>query len=206
MLRLHSTINSLVISLCRAGALLALLQLVVWVANFAETTNHDRDPDPERAIAGIAFLQGVGQPGLESLVGLDLSPADHGETSFEILLRFVREIGRTMLWLVVILALPLGILLGLTAPFMRSTDSYRMLFGTVALLGVIPLARSEAMPVPWAWSGLPQLPETLLAGGGVPLVAAILLGSASVLFDLRRHQPPDPRQALGTAAPTQVPA
>ncbi len=197
---LHSHLGSLVVSLCRAGALLALLQLVAWVANFAERAGSDEAAAPDRTVAGIAYLHAVGEPGLDAILGLDVPATGVREASSTVLIRFAREFGRVMFWGVVLLLLPLGLVLGVGAPFLLPRgEAQRMLFGTVALLGVLPLVRSETMPTPWRAGALPAMPESLLAGAAVPLVALILLASASVLFDLRRHRDPDPPRDHGPA-------
>ena len=197
---LHSQLGSLVVSLCRAGALLALLQLVAWVANFTERTDRDGDLPPDRTVAGIAYLHAVGEPGLDAIMGLDVPAPGLRETSSTVLFQFARELGRTMFWGVVVLLLPFGLVLGVGAPFLLPrVEAQRLLFGTVALLGVLPLVRSEPMPIPWRADGLPAMPESMLAGAAVPFVALILLASASVLFDPRRHRVPAPLRDQGLA-------
>ncbi len=197
---LHSQLGSLVVSLCRAGTLLALLQLVAWVANLAGNAGKDDGSSLDRTVAGIAYLHAVGEPGLDAIVGLDAPATGVREASSTLLIRYAREFGRIMFWGVVLLVLPLGLVLGIGAPFLLPrVEAQRMLFGTVALLGVLPLVRSESMPAPWREGGLPAMPESLLAGAAVPFVALVLLASASVLFDLQRHRGPDPRPDHGPA-------
>ena len=200
MLNIHTTITNLVITICRVGALLALLQMAAWVGGLADSSNQ---PVPERSselVAGLSYLKSVGEPQLGALVGMQATPVEPVSSSIGELLALVREVTRALIWMLVLVVLPLGLFLGLSAPFLRQVDSYRLMFGTVALLGLLPLARAEAIPMPWVAGGLPYLPESLLAGGAVPLVTATLLGSAAVLFDSRRLVASDPRNALGPAA------
>ncbi|MEE2682192.1 MAG: hypothetical protein VX641_07465 [Planctomycetota bacterium] len=197
---IHSSIATLAISICRVGALLALLQMAAWVGGFAELSN---EPSPDRApppVAGISYLQSVGEPQLGAVVGITSPPIESARSSIVSVLGLVREVTRALLWMLVLILIPLGLLIGVSAPFVGQVDSYRMMFGTVALLGLLPLARAESIPMPWVAGGPPYLPESLLAGGAVPLVTAILLGSAAVLFDSRRLVDSDPRTTLGPAA------
>ena len=200
MLNIHTTITNLVIALCRVGALLALLQMAAWVGGIADSSNQPVSDRSTELVAGLSYLESVGEPQLGALVGIQSPQVEPAATSFGTLLALVREVTRSLLWMLVIILLPLGLYLGLSAPFFRHVDSYRMLFGTVAVLGLLPLARAEAIPMPWVAGGLPYLPESLLAGGAVPLVTATLLGSAAILFDSRRLVASDPRSTLSPAA------
>ena len=200
MSNIHTSITTLVISICRVGALLALLQMAAWVGGLADSSTQPVPRGADELVAGLSYLQSVGEPQLGTLVGLQATPIGPGESSVGALLALVREVTRALIWMLVLIALPLALFLGLSSPFLRQVDSYRMLFGTVALLGLLPLARAEAIPMPWVAGGLPYLPESLLAGGAVPLVTATLLGSAAILFDSRRLVTSDPRNALSPAA------
>ena len=200
MQRFHANIATLVIAICRVGALLAVLQMAAWVGSIANSSSSTLPDDSQRMEAGIRYLESVGDSGADVLASMLPRQGRDEAGSLELFLLLAREIARSLVWALVILLLPLGVLLGISAPFVRQVDSYRMLFGAVALLGLIPLARSEPMPMPWVAGGLPYLPESLLAGGAVPLVTALLLGSAAVLFDERRLVPADPRIGLSPAA------
>ena len=200
MLKIHANITNLVIAFCRVGALLALLQMAAWVGGVADSSNQAVPDRSTEFAAGLSYLESVGQPQLEALVEIQSPQIEPVSTSVASLLSLVREVTRSLIWMLVIALLPLGLFLGLSAPFFRHVDSYRMLFGTVALLGLLPLARAEAIPMPWVAGGLPYLPESLLAGGAVPLVTATLLGSAAILFDSHRLVSSDPRKTLSPAA------
>ena len=200
MQKFHDSTATIVIALCRVGALLAVLQLAAWVGGVADSANQPVVSEPHRMEAGLRYLESIGDGGAGILTSMQPRHVDPQVGGFESLMILAREVSRTLLWLLTVLALPLGLLLGVTAPFVRQADSYRMFFGAVALLGLVPLARSESMPMPWVAGGLPYLPESLLAGGAVPLVTALLLGSAAILFDQRRLVPVDPRNSLSPAA------
>ena len=200
MSNIHTTITNLVISICRVGALLALLQMAAWVGGVADSATQPSPRGSQELVAGLSYLQSVGEPQLGALVGLQAPQIDPGDSSLGAMLALVREVTRALLWMLVLIVVPLALFLGLSSPFLRQVDSYRMLFGTVALLGLLPLARAEAIPMPWVAGGLPYLPESLLAGGAVPLVTAMLLGSAAILFDTHRLVTSDPRDSLSPAA------
>ncbi|MAJ46286.1 MAG: hypothetical protein CBC35_03105 [Planctomycetes bacterium TMED75] len=200
MQKFHNTTATIVIALCRVGALLAILQMAAWVGGVTDSANQPVVHDSTRMEAGLRYLESVGDSGAGILASMQPRHVDPQVGDFESLMILAREVSRTLLWVLAFLALPLGLLLGLSSPFVRQADSYRMLFGAVALLGLVPLARSESMPMPWVAGGSPYLPESLLAGGAVPLVAALLLGSAAILFDQRRLVPVDPRNSLSPAA------
>jgi hypothetical protein len=200
MQKFHNTTATIVIALCRVGALLAVLQMAAWVGGVADSANQPAVHDSQRMEAGLRYLESVGDSGAGILASMQPRHVDPQVGDFESFMILAREVSRTLLWLLALLVLPLGLLLGVTSPFVRQADSYRMLFGAVALLGLLPLARSESVPMPWVAGGLPYLPESLLAGGAVPLVAALLLGSAAILFDQRRLVPVDPRNSLSPAA------
>lgn len=176
---------TLVTMLCRVGALLALLQLTSWIGAW---TTAPSQTDEDRLAITRERMTAVSSVLDTAIVGVvHSSPFAEVEPigRFDTLLRIIRESSRTLLWGLVVILLPIAITVGVLSPFVREEDGFRMLFGMIAVLGLLPLTAAEAAPVLGVEYATVTMPMSVLAGFAAPLVAAILLMSAVVLFSSR---------------------
>lgn len=181
----YARIVTSVTMLCRLGALLAFLQLTAWIGAWSmapgQTTSERLAITQER----ITAVESVLDPAIVGVVHAspfaELEPVGRVESA----LGTIRELSRTLLWGLVVVLLPIAITVGLLAPFVRGEDGFRMLFGMIAVLGMLPLTAAEAAPVIGVDYTTVAMPESILAGLAAPLVAGILLMSAAVLFSSR---------------------
>jgi hypothetical protein len=167
--------------LCRLGVLLALLQLVSWGAVAWLHSDTSQALQSARYQARMDAIDSVVAPSVAALVRTDQAARSNLPTTFEWTMNTVRETSRVLLWGIAILLLPMMITVGLLSPFVREIDSTRVLFGMIAVLGLLPLASAEAAPVFAGTGAIPLMPDSLLAGIAAPLVAAILLAAAAIL-------------------------
>ena len=167
--------------LCRLGVLLALLQLAAWGAVAWLHSDSTQALQSARYQARMDAVDSMVAPSVAVLVRSDQAARASVPTTFEWSMNAVRETCRALLWGITILLLPMVVTVGLLSPFVREIDASRVLFGMVAVLGLLPLASAEAAPVLAGAGEIPTMPSSLLAGIAAPLVAAILLAAAAIL-------------------------
>ena len=181
----YERVVSLVTMLCRLGALLAVLQLTAWVGSWTLPASLNAAEQQALTQQRIAAVESVVDASVVGIVRTSPFNEARPTGNFEILLRAIRELSRTLLWGVVAILIPIAIVAGLLSPFVRGADGYRMFFGMVAILGLLPLTAAEAAPVLGVDYLEVPMPVSLLAGIAAPLVAGALLISAAVLFSSR---------------------
>jgi hypothetical protein len=167
--------------LCRVGVLLGLLQLVAWGAVAWFNADTSQALQSARYQARMEAVDSVVAPSVAALVRTDQAARSNLPSTFAWTMSTVRETSRTLLWGIAILLLPMVITVGMLSPFVREIDSTRVLFGMIAVLGLLPLASAEAAPVFAGAGEISLMPDSLLAGVAAPLVAAILLAAAAIL-------------------------
>ena len=181
----YERLVSLVTMLCRLGALLALLQLTAWIGTWTLPASMSAAEQQALAKQRIAAVESVVDSSVVGIVRTSPLKDSRQIGGFEMLLRAIREISRTLLWGVVGVLIPFAVVAGLLSLFTRSAEGYRMFFGMVAVLGLLPLTAAEAAPVLGVDYLAVSMPKSLLAGIAAPLVAGVLLISAAVLFATR---------------------
>ncbi len=185
--------------LCRIGVLLAVLQFLSWSALAWMEDGETVQAIQARHEARMNALDTMVAPSIAVLARTDRDARAGLPDSFEWSMNGVRETTRCLLWGVGILLLPMVVAAGLLAPFVRGVDSSRVFFGVIAVLGLLPLASAEPAPIFVGALQFPPMPESILAGLAVPVVAAVLLGAAAILVEPGRGMIID--DARGSSAP-----
>lgn len=178
----YERIARLAAMLCRLGVVLAVLQLASWGGAawmHAESTASQREA---RIKERIAAIESVVAPSVAVLVRTGNGSATDTPGTFEWSMIAVRETSRSLLWGIAIVLLPLALTVGMLSPFVRQVDATRVLFGMIAVLGLLPLASAEAAPVLGETGVFAPMPTSVLAGIAAPTVAAVLLAAAAVLL------------------------
>ena len=168
--------------LCRLGVVLAILQLASWSVVYWDDFDQSEALASARHASRMQAVDNVVAPSVAMLVRSDTASRGTTPDHLEWAMRAVRETTRTLLWGITILLLPLVVIAGLMSPFLRRVDTSRVIFGMLAVLGMIPLARAEAAPVIIGMQEYPPMPDSMLAGLAAPAVALILLAAAAVLM------------------------
>ena len=167
--------------LCRLGVLLAVLQLTAWGVVAWLHADTTQALQTARYQARMEAIDSVVAPSVAALVRTDQSARAGAPDTLEWTMATVRETSRTLLWGIAIILLPMVLTVGMLSPFVRQIDSTRVLFGMIAVLGLLPLASAEAAPVFIGPGEITVMPSSLLAGVAAPLVAAVLLAAAAIL-------------------------
>lgn len=202
----HERIARLAAMLCRLGVLLAIIQLGAWGVVSWLHADTERSLEAARHESRLAAVDAMVSPSLAALVRADQSARAGAPDPLERLMTRTRETSRTLLWGIAVVLVPLVIAAGMMAPFIREVDATRVLFGMVAVLGLIPLASAEAPPDFLALGLHADLPAAALPGLAAPLVAAVLLAAAAILVAPSRAKRIEsvPRQGAPRISPLEL--
>jgi hypothetical protein len=184
-------------ALCRIGVLLAVLQLLSWCAVTWLHADASAAAREARHEAKMTALETMVAPSIAALARTDRKARSGLPQSFEWSMNGVREISRSLLWGVAIILIPMIIAVGVLSPFIRDVESSRVLFGMIAVLGLLPLSSAEAAPALIGSAGFPAMPTSMLAGLAAPAVAVVLLAAAAVLLAPGRRMVLDDQRGAG---------